>query len=245
MLHNETRVTEPHRRWFIPVAERHRWPSWSAPSHGRRRRVGCLRQRRSPRVAPSSMSTSATSTSNATAVTTQMALPAYFVGATSRAGTRFGLYREFVRTAVPAGATPAQKAKAAIAVAMNAQPSANIEPYAAAMVRNLGSGPHRHAEADHHHAQRPGGEAVVDGRADQARGAGARLDRAGGHRPRADPGEVRGRRRLREAVRDLPHRPDLQPPGNGPGLPGPRADLDHLPCARPGASGGYAGGGQG
>jgi negative regulator of sigma E activity len=61
--------------------------------------------------------------------TTQMALPAYFVGASSAAGDRFGLYREFVRTAVPADATPAQKAKAAVAVAMNAQPFASYEPY--------------------------------------------------------------------------------------------------------------------
>jgi len=58
-----------------------------------------------------------------------MALPAYFVGANSGKGDRFGLYREFVRAAVPAGATPAQKAKAAVAVAMNAQPFTNKEPY--------------------------------------------------------------------------------------------------------------------
>jgi hypothetical protein len=61
--------------------------------------------------------------------TTQVALPAYFVGSNSAAGTRFGLYREFVGTAVPVGATPAQKAKAAVAVAMNAQRFSNIEPY--------------------------------------------------------------------------------------------------------------------
>lgn len=60
--------------------------------------------------------------------TTQLTLPAYFVGASSAAGDRYGLYREFVRTAVPVSATPAQKAKAAVAVAMNAQPSTN-EPY--------------------------------------------------------------------------------------------------------------------
>ena len=44
-------------------------------------------------------------------------------------GDRFGLYREFVRTAVPVAASPAQKAKAAVAVAMNAQPFTNFEPY--------------------------------------------------------------------------------------------------------------------
>jgi len=61
--------------------------------------------------------------------TTQIALPAYFVGANSAAGDRFGLYREFVRAAVPVGVTPAQKAKAAVAVAMNAKPFTNYEPY--------------------------------------------------------------------------------------------------------------------
>jgi len=61
--------------------------------------------------------------------TTRVTLPAYFVGANSGAGTTFGLYREFVRTTVPAGATPAQKARAAVAVAMNAQPFTNYEPY--------------------------------------------------------------------------------------------------------------------
>jgi hypothetical protein len=61
--------------------------------------------------------------------TTPVALPAYFVGAISSTGDRFGLYREFVRTAMPVGATSAQKAKAAVAVAMNAQPFTNYEPY--------------------------------------------------------------------------------------------------------------------
>jgi hypothetical protein len=88
----------------------------------------------SPRVSPavSSISTSATSTTTRNAIppTTQMALPAYFVGTNSPTGyQRFGLYREFVRTAVPAGATPAQKAKTALAVAMNAQKFAIGEPY--------------------------------------------------------------------------------------------------------------------
>jgi hypothetical protein len=58
-----------------------------------------------------------------------VALPAYFVGSNSGRGDRFGLYREFVRTAVPVGATAAQKAKAAVALAMNAQAFTNYEPY--------------------------------------------------------------------------------------------------------------------
>jgi hypothetical protein len=58
-----------------------------------------------------------------------VALPAYFVGASSGTGDRFGLYREFVKASVPGGAKPAQKAKAALGVAMNAQPFTNLEPY--------------------------------------------------------------------------------------------------------------------
>lgn len=61
--------------------------------------------------------------------TRQIALPAYFVGASSGAGDRFGLYREFVRTTAPTTATASEKARAAVAVAMNAQPFTAFEPY--------------------------------------------------------------------------------------------------------------------
>jgi hypothetical protein len=72
--------------------------------------------------------------------TIQMALPAYFVGAswadqTGASGdlrsqaVPFGLYREFIKTTVPASANPSQKAKAAVAVAMDAAPLAGVEPY--------------------------------------------------------------------------------------------------------------------
>ncbi len=61
--------------------------------------------------------------------TTPVTLPAYFVGAISPAGDKFGLYREFTRTSVPVGASSAQRAKAALAVAMNAQPLTSHEPY--------------------------------------------------------------------------------------------------------------------
>jgi Immunoglobulin-like domain of bacterial spore germination/Sporulation and spore germination len=60
--------------------------------------------------------------------TTQVALPAYFVGASSRTGGHFGLYRAFVRTAVPTGATPGQKARAALQVAITAQPFTGANP---------------------------------------------------------------------------------------------------------------------
>ena len=74
-------------------------------------------------------SPAATSNGKVAGPTTQVTLPAYFVGAISPAGDKFGLYREFARTSVPAGATSAQRAKAALALAMNAQPLTNYEPY--------------------------------------------------------------------------------------------------------------------
>jgi hypothetical protein len=134
MVHDRTEITEPQRRWLIPVAAAASVALIGAIAWGAANTGG------SQQVTPAGSSTSTTaptttggvpnaSSSNGTGATTQVALPAYFVGASSGAGDRFGLYREFVRSAVPAGATPAQKAKAAVAVAMNAQPFTNYEPY--------------------------------------------------------------------------------------------------------------------
>ena len=114
MLHHETQVNRTHRRWFIPVAA----------TASTALLVGAIAW-----AGGGAASATSATTSSATR-TTQVALPAYFVGAANRTGDRrLGLYREFVRTALPAGATPAQKAKAAVAVAMKIQPSANIERY--------------------------------------------------------------------------------------------------------------------
>jgi len=126
MVHEQAETSEPRRRWLIPVAAAASVALIGAIAWGVSNTGG------SQQVTPAATSTSSTTgtpTSNATGATTQVALPAYFVGANSGTGDTFGLYREFVRTAVPAGATPAQKAKAAVAVAMNAQPFTNFEPY--------------------------------------------------------------------------------------------------------------------
>jgi Immunoglobulin-like domain of bacterial spore germination len=115
MLHNETQVAGPHPRCLMPVA--------AAATMALL--VGAIAWNGGGAASATSVTTS-----NATRLTTQVALPAYFVGAANRTGdNRLGLYREFVRAALPAGATPAQKAKAAVAVAMKIQPSANIERY--------------------------------------------------------------------------------------------------------------------
>jgi len=125
MVHEQTETSEPRRRWLIPVAAAASVALIGAIAWG----VANPGNQQATPAATSTASTTGTATSNATAATTQVALPAYFVGANSGTGDTFGLYREFVRTAVPAGATPAQKAKAAVAVAMNAQPFTNLEPY--------------------------------------------------------------------------------------------------------------------
>ncbi len=137
MVHDDTEVTQPARRWFIPLTAAASVAVigaiiWGISNAGEGQPVG---QPVGPAASSSSTSSSPTpsssssSSSPATGATSQVALPAYFVGATSATGDRFGLYREFVKTALPIGATPAQKAKAAVAVAMNAQPFTNVEPY--------------------------------------------------------------------------------------------------------------------
>ena len=137
MVHDDTRVAEPPRRWLIPVAAAASVALIGAIAWGTSNIGGSQPLTPTSTTAPSLSTTvpvpnpspSQTSTPTVTGATTQVALPAYFVGANSGTGDRFGLYREFVRTAVPAGSTPAQRAKAAVAVAMNAQPFTNYEPY--------------------------------------------------------------------------------------------------------------------
>jgi Immunoglobulin-like domain of bacterial spore germination/Sporulation and spore germination len=142
MVHDETQGTESGRRWLMPVAA-----AASVALIGGAIAWGVSDNGGNPQTSPAATSTSSPSPSpdpvgtgpnpqssaspNGTApgATTQVSLPAYFVGANSGAGDKFGLYREFVPTAVPAGATPAQKAKLAVAVSMNAQQFSNVEPY--------------------------------------------------------------------------------------------------------------------
>ena len=134
MVHDDTRVAEPGRHWLMPVAA-----AASVALIGGAIAFGVSNTGDGPQTGPAAPSSSSPTSSTrvpvpkpspaVTAATIEVALPAYFVGANSGTGNRFGLYREFVRTAVPVGATPVQKAKAAVAVAMNAQPFTNYEPY--------------------------------------------------------------------------------------------------------------------
>jgi Immunoglobulin-like domain of bacterial spore germination len=142
MVHDETHVIEPRRRWLIPIAAAASVALigaviWGVPYSGGSRQITPARAVPNP-----------LSSANGTVLgATQVVLPAYFVGANSGTRARYGLYREFVRTAVPGVVTPAQKARAALTVAMNAQPFARYEPYlqpwSATSVKNLTVAPGR------------------------------------------------------------------------------------------------------
>ena len=150
MAHDDSQKVGPARRWLIPVAAAASVAligavAWGVSSGGGNQQAApavthrttstttAAPTRQTPtQPAPMRLPSIAPVTTPPGAgygAMTQMALPAYFVGATSATGDRFGLYREFVRTAVPVSATPAQKARAAVAVAMNAQPFTGYEPY--------------------------------------------------------------------------------------------------------------------
>ena len=81
---------------------------------------------------PSQSTTTTPSTSTGTRGTsappaTQTSLPVYFVGPIGDSKPTYKLFREFVRTS--AGATPSDKAKAALVLAVNAQPYSNTDGY--------------------------------------------------------------------------------------------------------------------
>jgi len=143
MAHDKTQVAQPQRRWLVPVAA-----AASVALIGGVTMWGVSNRGGSPQTSSAVPTTSVTSTPSptgsnpkATGATTSVTVPAYFVGTTSGTGDRFGLYREFVKTVVPADATKAQKAMAALAVAMNAQQlntgGSYLQPWSGTSVRDL------------------------------------------------------------------------------------------------------------
>ena len=76
----------------------------------------------SPTSEPSSQSSTAPASR-------EVALPAYFVGPVSGDRPVFRLFREFLPATLPAGATDAQKAEAALTLAMDAQRFSNTDGY--------------------------------------------------------------------------------------------------------------------
>jgi hypothetical protein len=134
MAHDDKQTVKTGRRRLIPVAAAASVALigtviWGVSgSGGGQQAAPAVTHPTATSATPTTQSSPATK-GNVAGATTRLMLPAYFVGASSGAGDRFGLYRELVRTAVPAGATPDQKAKAAVAVAMNPQPFASGESY--------------------------------------------------------------------------------------------------------------------
>ena len=83
-----------------------------------------------PSASPSSEPSGATSTNPSSVPAGQPAvLPAYFVGPVGGDRPVFRLFREFLPGTVPANATDDDKAKAALDLAMNAQPFSNTDGY--------------------------------------------------------------------------------------------------------------------
>lgn len=156
MAHDDAQTAETGRRWLAPVAAAASVALigavvWGASSNdGNQQAAPAVTQSvpapdvTQPPAAPAStppkkretapapapnLAPPVPSANTLPAATSQLALPAYFVGPFAPAAKTFGLYREFVRTAVPVSPTGAQKAKAAVAVAMTTQPFTSAEHY--------------------------------------------------------------------------------------------------------------------
>ena len=84
----------------------------------------------SPTGPATTQGTPTTSPSTDGPVTTQaVSLPVYFVGPVGDGKPTYKLFRDFIRSDLPTDATPAGKAKAALVLAINAQPYSNTDGY--------------------------------------------------------------------------------------------------------------------
>jgi hypothetical protein len=83
----------------------------------------------SPSVPTSAGSPTGSATTGGPVATTPVSLPVYFVGPVGGDSDKHKLFREFVRQDLPSGATAAERAKAALALAVNAQPYSNTDGY--------------------------------------------------------------------------------------------------------------------
>jgi hypothetical protein len=82
-----------------------------------------------PATATDQPTTPPSSTSSAPPATTRLTLPAYFVGPQGDPEGTPKLFREFLPAQVPADPSDADKARAALALAVNAQPYTNTDGY--------------------------------------------------------------------------------------------------------------------
>jgi hypothetical protein len=128
------------RRWLLPVAaaaavaviaggiwvaNRPDHPPQPLPPVNTSRGTAPTTPSQSATTPPSGTSTSTRGTGAPPA--TQTSLPVYFVGPIGDSKPTYKLFREFVRTSV--GATPSDRAKAALVLAINAQPYSNTDGY--------------------------------------------------------------------------------------------------------------------
>jgi hypothetical protein len=77
---------------------------------------------------PTTSPSSSPSTSGP-ATTQAVSLPVYFLGPIGDDKPTYRLFRDFIRSELPTGATPAERAKAALVLAINAQPYSNTDGY--------------------------------------------------------------------------------------------------------------------
>ncbi len=82
-----------------------------------------------PSVEPTTPPSATDSATTPVGQTQAVTLPVYFVGPVGDAKPTYKLFREFVRHDVPTPATDAVKAKAALVLAVNAQPYSNTDGY--------------------------------------------------------------------------------------------------------------------
>lgn len=124
------------RRWLAPVAAAAAVALIAAGAWAVTQRTGDQLVPTPPASsgpsAPSATSAptpSASASSAPPAATTSVAVPVYFVGSTGSKKPTLKLFREFRATAVPAHPTDSQKAKAALTLAIQAQPTGNPDGY--------------------------------------------------------------------------------------------------------------------
>ena len=182
MVHDDTQVAQPARRRLIPLAAAASLAPigaiiWGVSNTGGGQPVGQLVTPAAPTTSSPSSSPSSPSSSAAAGTTSQVALPAYFVGASSGKEDRFGLHREFVRTAVPVGATPPAEGPGSGRGGDERTAVHQRRALRPALVRPISQGRHHDSKPDHHHPQWLQRKWIHEG-ADQARRARARLDRA-------------------------------------------------------------------
>ncbi len=82
-----------------------------------------------PTTAPTSPATATSSTAGPGATTRTVSLPVYFVGPVGDDKPTYKLFRNFIRDELSADPTPDEKVKAALVLAINAQPYSNTDGY--------------------------------------------------------------------------------------------------------------------